>query len=169
MIATAPPPTWHREAPASSRALATMPHPDYTDVFTGTLHAPFDMPPDRWVRGLLRTVPRHGRLFLGAVLAVQRLVLGLRLPRRPTPDGLLGWTVTGRGDDWLRLDAASPMMRGQLVFRADGRQLSVATFVRYERRRARVIWPPVSILHRAVGLALIRYAVRPHGTEGKQQ
>ena len=51
-------------------------------------------------------------------------------------------------------DAAS------LVFKVDEVGLSVATFVRYDRRLAAFIWPPLSTVHRKVGLAMIRHALR---------
>jgi hypothetical protein len=90
----------------------------------------------------------------------QRVVLGLRLEPRSSPDHPLGWKIADRGDGWVRIEAASWFMTAHLVAKIDGRQVSAATFVRYDRRIAALVWPPVSTLHRQVGVFLIRRALR---------
>lgn len=150
---------WQRHVPDALRALDALTRHDYADVFAGTAHRPPGRPLDDWIRGLVMGAPPSGRLLMRATVAVQRGVLGLR-PERPSRDSVFGWKITGRGTDWLRLEAHSWFMTGELVFRVDGLDLAVATFVRYDRRLAAVIWPPVSLLHRLVGLSMLRYAVR---------
>lgn len=39
-------------------------------------------------------------------------------------------------------------------------RLSFTSFVRYDRRLAAFVWPPVSLIHRQVALALVRGAAR---------
>jgi hypothetical protein len=90
---------------------------------------------------------------------VQRVFLGLRLKLRPAPDRLLGWQVVARGENWLRIEAASWFLTGHVVMHADDETLSFASFIRYDRWLARVAWPPVSLVHRQVALALVRGAV----------
>jgi hypothetical protein len=50
-------------------------------------------------------------------------------------------------------------MTAHVIFHFDGPVASLAAFVRYDRPLANIIWPPVSIIHRRVGLALMRHAV----------
>jgi hypothetical protein len=142
-----------RDVPAALRALDTLVDPDYADVFTATATEAPDRPPEPWLRSVLAGVPAAlSRLPFD----VQRHVLRLRLDPRPSPDRLWGWEVAARGDDWFRLEATGPLMTGHLVFHADGRRLAMATFVRYEHLLAALVWPPVSLLHRQVGLVLMR-------------
>jgi len=151
--------TWQREVPATMRRLDTLPDPDYADLFTTVADRAPQGPALRWLRELVGTAPLQVRVVLGVAVLVQRTVLGLR-PARTADSrrGLLGWRVTGHGDDWVRLEASSSLMTGHLVYHLEGRRISFATFVRYDRRVAAYVWPPVSRVHRLVGLYLLRYA-----------
>lgn len=51
-------------------------------------------------------------------------------------------------------------MTAHIVSQVDEGRRSLATFVRYDRRIAALVWPPVSILHCWVGLLILRRAVR---------
>lgn len=146
---------WRRGVPAAIRALDTLVDPDYTDVFTAEAREAPPRPLDRWFRSVMNGVPGGLRRF---TFLAQRGLLGLRLDPRPAPDRLIGWRFAGGGDDWFLLEATSWMLTGHVVFQADGRHLSFATFVRYDHAAARLVWPPVSLIHRQVGLALMRYA-----------
>ena len=142
-----------RDVPAALRALDTLVDPDYADVFTATATEPPGRPLDQWLRSTLDGVPTAlSRL----PFHVQRDVLRLRLEARPSPDRVWGWAVAARGDDWLRLEATGPLMTAHLLFHADGRDLAMGTFVRYEHRLAALVWPAVTLLHRQVGLVLMR-------------
>lgn len=151
--------TWQRDVPAAMRRLDTLPSPDYADVFTTVAERAPDQPALRWLHQLFDTAPLRVRAVLAVAVVVQRSVLGLRPAHNADASpGLLGWRITDHGDDWVRLEAASSFMTGHLVYRLEGRRISFATFVRYDRRVAAYIWPPVSRLHRLVGLYLLRYA-----------
>jgi hypothetical protein len=100
----------------------------------------------------------RGLLFL--IPFVQRVFLGLRLKLRPSPDRLLGWKIADRGENWMRIEAASWFLTGHVVMHVGEGQISVASFIRYDRRPAAYIWPPVSLIHRQVVLALVRSAIR---------
>lgn len=165
MIATHPattPVRWRRQVPQALCALDTMGGEfDYADVFTGTLQDDVDAPMDEWFRDRLRNAPSRVRRTLRLALLVQRTVLGLRIrPGQPSHDTLLGWRIAAREHDWCRLEAASPLMSGHLVLLRQGRSVSCATFVRYNKRIAAWVWPPVSLAHRWVGLTLMRHAVQ---------
>jgi hypothetical protein len=105
----------------------------------------------------LKNVPR-GLLLLTPF--VQRVLLGLRLQLRPSPDHLLGWKIADRGETWVRIEAASWFLTGHVVMQLDRGELSFASFIRYDRRLAAFVWPPVSLIHRQVALALVRAATR---------
>jgi hypothetical protein len=109
------------------------------------------------LRALIEGVPGPVRLFIPLV---QRLLLGLRLEQRPSPDNVLGWKIADRGENWLRIEAASWFMTAQCVLQNAEGQASLAAFVRYDRWIAPLVWLPVSLIHRQVGLALMRQAER---------
>jgi len=113
---------------------------DYTDRFSVRTDAPGT--PEQWARAMFGNVPSPGELF------IWRVVLGLRLSRGRSPDTVAGWRIGGRGDDWIRLEAASPAMTANLVVRAGGGEVSLTTLVRYDRAPARLMWPPPSAVHR---------------------
>ena len=148
---------WHRNIPEAVRALDTMSAPDYTDIVTATVEEMPERTPEQWLQVSLKGVPRG---LLMVVPFIQRAILGLRLQMRPSPDHVLGWKITDRGEDWLRIEAASWFMTGHVVMHVDDAQMYFATFISYDRWPAAFIWPPVSLIHRQVALALVRSAVR---------
>ena len=63
-------------------------------------------------------------------------------------------------DSWIVLEAASWFLTAQIVFQvADGR-VSVATFIRYDRPVAALVWPPLSVGHRQAMPGLLRHAAK---------
>jgi hypothetical protein len=148
---------WQRGVPQALAALDTLVYPDYTDVVTGPVSSTSDMTPEQAARAVLGNLPRSLVLF---VPFAQRAVLGLRLRLRPSPDHLLGWKIAARGEDWIRIEAASWFLTGHVVMQATDGVLSFATFVRYDRWLAALVWPPVSLIHRQVAIALVRSAAR---------
>jgi len=147
---------WRREVPAPIRSLSALANPDYSDIVTATINeTPAE--PEQVIHAALKGVPR-GLLIL--IPFVQRAVLGLRLKLRPSPDHLLGWKIADRGENWIRIEAASWFLTGHVVMHVDHGRMSFASFIRYERRIAALVWPPVSLIHRQVALALVRGAIR---------
>jgi hypothetical protein len=51
-------------------------------------------------------------------------------------------------------------LTGHVVMHVDEGQLSLASFIRYDRWPAACVWPPVSLIHRQVALTLVRSAIR---------
>ncbi|HST54533.1 MAG TPA: hypothetical protein VLJ42_01400 [Solirubrobacteraceae bacterium] len=147
---------WRREVPEAIRSLGALANADYADIVTATIDV---MPaePDEVVHAALNRLPR-GLLLL--IPFVQRVFLGLRLKLRPSPDHLLGWKIVDRGENWIRIYAASWFLTGHVVMHVDNGQISFASFIRYDRRLAAFVWPPVSLIHRRVALALVRSAIR---------
>jgi hypothetical protein len=123
---------------------------DYTDRFSIRTDAPGTA--EQWARAMFGNVPGPGELFLWGV------VLGLRLTRGRSPDTVAGWRIGGRGDDWIRLETASPAMTANLVVRASDGEVSLTTRLRYDRAPARLIWPPLSAVHRLLVPRVLRDA-----------
>jgi hypothetical protein len=148
---------WHRNLPEAIRSLDTLAGPDYADIVTATVSKTPSRTPEQWLDATLKGVPRG---LLSFVPLVQRAALGLRLEMRPSADHVIGWKIADRGDNWLRLEASSWFLTGHVVLHVDDGQLSFATFIRYDRPLAALVWPPVSLIHRQVALALMRSASR---------
>jgi hypothetical protein len=126
-------------------------------MFTVKLSRPADLPLEKWLRDVFEAAPVLVRL---GVPVIQRRVLGLRLSQRPfAPGYLIGWKIADGGDDWMRLEADSSLITANIVGSVRDGQVSVATFVRYERPLAALVWPPVAVLHRQVALTLMLRAV----------
>ncbi|MFD8821413.1 hypothetical protein ACFV1C_03460 [Streptomyces sp. NPDC059605] len=137
--------------PESFRALGSLPAIDYADRFTLATDA--SATPEQWARAMFGDVPGF------AQQVIWRGLLGLRLSRGRSPDTVAGWRVTGRGEDWIRLEAASWFLSGNLVVRTDGGKVSLGTFLHYDRRLGRRVWPPLSAIHRRLVPGVIRDAV----------
>jgi hypothetical protein len=81
------------------------------------------------------------------VVAGWRYVLGLRLAHGPSPDHVLGWTISRRSEDSILLEARSRILTARKLVRVHSSLVAVTTFVRYERSIARPIWALVALVH----------------------
>jgi len=146
---------WQRPAPAAMHRLDRLIEADYTDLF---MIAPVDghmKSPEQWARAILEGAPWSLLVIVGLAWRV----LGLRLGPRASPDYILGFKIADRGKDHIIFGTTSWMMTPHLVLKVEGDRVLVATLIRYERRSARCIWPPLSMIHRRVGIALTRHAL----------
>jgi hypothetical protein len=148
---------WGRQVPEAIRSLGALADADYADIVTATVEQASSRTPEQLIQAGLDGVPR-GLLVL--VPLVQRAFLGLRLKLRPAPDRLLGWQIADRGENWVRIEAASWFLTAHVLMHVDREHTSFASFVRYDRWPAALVWPPVSLIHRQVALALVRGAIR---------
>jgi len=135
----------------SELALSSLSSIDYADHFTRATAA--DATPERWARAMFGDTPNATELL------IWRVLLGLRLSRGPSPDTVAGWRIGGRGQDWIRLEAASWLLEANLVVQATSDRVALGTFIRYGRWPAHLIWPPLSAIHRYVVPGLLRKAV----------
>ena len=136
--------------PESVRALSSLPDIDYADQFTLSTDA--QATPEQWARAMFGNVPNVVELL------IWRGFLGLRLSPGRSPGTVAGWQIGDRGEDWIRLEAASWFLTGNLLVQtADGR-VSLGTFLRYERPLGRAVWPPLSAVHRRLVPGLPRAA-----------
>jgi hypothetical protein len=155
--AAASPVRWQRKVPETICSLGSLANADYADIVTATIDETSSRTPDQLIQAGLDGVPRALLFFIPFV---QRAFLGLRLQLRPSPDHLLGWKIVDRGENWVRIEASSWFLTGHVVMHVDDGQGSLASFIRYDRWPARFVWPPVSLVHRQVALALMRSATR---------
>ncbi len=142
-----------RTIPESIRSLDTLPS-DYADVFTAPASDAAGTSPEGWARAALEGASRVGRFI------AWRMLLGLRLERRPAPGYIAGWRIVDRGETWIRIEARSWFMTANIVFQVDEGHVSFATLIRYDRRIAALVWTPVSAVHRRIAPDVLRGAVR---------
>lgn len=111
---------------------------------------------EEWARAAWEDAPAPLRWFM---VAGWRFVLGLHLGPRSSPDHILGWQIFERDPNTTACQLHSGFLAAVNIFhRAEGRFIW-STFVTYDRPIARVIWLPVSVIHRLLArLALRRVA-----------
>jgi len=139
--------------PDAIRSLSGLARPDYVDLFTVGTSETAGASPEEWARAAVEAAGLGGQV-------VWRVLCGLRLAWRPSPDVVGGWKIADRGDSWIRLEAASWFMTAHLVLEVDDGSLSVATFIRYDRPMAALVWPLLSAGHRMLMPGLLRSTVR---------
>ncbi|HVE74626.1 MAG TPA: hypothetical protein VNA30_05995 [Mycobacteriales bacterium] len=142
------------DIPAEVLAMGEMAAPDYVDLFVATTPAALQASPEQWARATM-----EGASELGRFLAWQT-VLALQLERGFSPERIAGWRIAHRGDTWIRVEASSWCMTANIVFALEASQVSFATFIGYDRPVARLLWRPVSAVHRAVAPDFLRDGVR---------
>jgi hypothetical protein len=142
--------------PEAIRCLDTLASPDYVDLFTAATSGATDKSAEAWARAALEDTPT------GRSAPVLWRRLGLRLGPTPSPDYVQGWKIADRGDDWIRIEAASWFMTAHAVIQVDDGRVSIALFLRYDRPIAALIWPPVSVMHRRAVPIMLRQALKPH-------
>jgi hypothetical protein len=144
------------DIPATIRSRDTLASPDYVDVFTAPASGARDRSPEEWARVLLEETPT-GR----SAPALWRS-LGLRLGPKPSAEHVQGWKIAARGEDWIRLETASWFMTAHGIVHLEDRRVSLALFIRYDHPIARLVWMPVSALHRRAVPVMLRQALASH-------
>jgi hypothetical protein len=140
----------HERLPESTCARAGFRF-DYVDFFSVRTPNASKRSIDQWLDAIARAAGHAGQF-------VWRVICGLRLSDTAGHPG--GWSIGERGENWVRLEAASWFMTARLVIETNEDELCVATFVRYDRPWAAVYWPLVAIGHRAAMPGLLRAAAR---------
>jgi hypothetical protein len=130
--------------------LSSLPRIDYADQFT--LSTDLDATPESWARAMFGDVPSLAELL------IWRGLLGFRLSRGRSPVTVAGWQIGNRGEDWIRLEAASWFLTGNLLVQRAGRQVSLVTFLHYRHWLGRVVWAPLSAVHRRLVPRVLRKA-----------
>ncbi|WP_100499961.1 DUF2867 domain-containing protein [Geodermatophilus chilensis] len=140
------------EVPASVRALSSLPDIDYADRFVLATDA--EATPEQWARAMFGDVPSS------AEWVIWRGLLGLRLSRGRSPATVGGWRVGGRGEDWIRLEAASWFLSADMLVQTAEGRVSWTTCLHHDRRVGQVVWPPLSAVHRRLVPRVLRDAER---------
>jgi len=143
---------WEREVPEDILALG-LAQADYADLVSAPLPPGPARTPEQWMIDGLRVLPDA---LTRVIPWIHRGLLGLRVELAPSADRPLGWTVADRTADHIAIEASGPLMAARVVVHIGRTHGSLASFVRYERRAAAVIWPPVSLIHRRVAITLVR-------------
>jgi hypothetical protein len=142
------------EQRSDPEAISTLPRHDYVDLFTVKTGAAEDWSPEQWARAGVDYAAGLAGQF------VWRVLLGLRLQRRRPPDHIAGWKVVSRDARRVVLEAASWLLTAQIVVQVGDGQVSVATFIRYDRPVAALVWLPLSVGHHRAMPGLLNQAVR---------
>ena len=114
---------------------------------------------EQWARSAWEGAPFGVRWLL---VAGWRWVLGLRLVRGRGADSVLGWSIVERLPNETVVEARSRLLTAHNTFRREDGRLIWSTFVRYDRPFGRIVWLPVSLLHRP----MVRYALRRAARNG---
>jgi hypothetical protein len=130
-------------------------HHNYSDSFEAPIAAHDERSPEGWARAEFEQAPAPVRWLL--VIGF-RYGLGLRLGSRASPERVLGWKIVDRQADSITIESRSWFLTSRLVFRTERSRVTQSTLVRYDRRIAAIIWPPVSILHRQIVPRLLHRA-----------
>ena len=141
------------EVPAAIRSLDAIRRADYVDVFAVPAAAA-EGSPQEWARTLVeRGAGARGQF-------VWRVLMGLRLDPRPSPDRIGGWRIAERRDSWIRLEASSWCATAHIVVHVDDGQVVAATVLHYDRAIAKPLWLPIAAAHRRAMPRLLGYAAR---------
>jgi hypothetical protein len=134
--------------------------PDYADQFA--LATDVEATPEQWARAMFGDVPS------AAELLIWRVLLGLRLTRGRSPSTVAGWRIADRGEDWIRLEAASWFLTANLLVQTADNRVSLTTSLHYDRRLGKVVWPPLSAVHRRLVPGVLRDAAARIGSAVKR-
>jgi hypothetical protein len=131
---------WRLGVPVELGELSTLVGPDYVDSVSAVTSRASSRTPEEWAAVFNASAPRWARRLTGA------------------PDGVAE-LVVGCGEGWVRLEEADSLITTQYVCQVGDGRVSFGFFVRYERRAAAWVWPPMSQLHRRVAVSTLRRAV----------
>ena len=141
-----------KDIPIRIRALDTLPS-DYVDLFTAVTDSAATSSAERWARAALEEASALGRFV------AWRVLLGLRLETQRSPKHVAGWEIVGAADDRIRIEARSWFMTANIVFQVEPGEVSFATLIRYDNPVAKLVWTPVSAIHRQLAPEVLRAAV----------
>jgi len=130
-------------------------HYDYSDSFAAETATGENLSPEQLARSVFEGAPRPVHWFL---LVGFRYGLNLRLASQTSPEHVLGWAIIDREANSITIESRSWYLTSRLLFQTEPRRATLSTYVRYDRPIAKVLWPPVSILHRQILPRLLRHA-----------
>lgn len=142
------------------RALDTLGEPHYAAAWEVAIADGDTRSAEQWARATFEDAPRALRTF---IVTGWTIGLGLRLGPRPSPNHVLGWKIATAATDLIVLSVQAALLgTAHLVFQVEGSRVVVGSFVRYEKRGARLIWAATQPLHHQIVPYLLgRAASRP--------
>jgi hypothetical protein len=143
--------------PEGILTLGTLGDPSYTYACEITASATDSRSAEQWARAVFEGAPRLLRWF---IVAGWIGGLGLRLGPRRSPAHVLGWKIVSRTPTTIVLGVESFVLSARLVVQVGDSQIVHATFVRYRRRPARILWAAAAPIHRRVVPYLLGRAAR---------
>lgn len=148
----------HRvELPEHIRVLDTLADPDYTWACAVTAQSQDERTAQEWARAVFEGAPRPVQWFL-----VTGWVGFLRLrpgPRR-SPSLIFGWKILSATPTTATLTINAAAFSTHLVVDVQQSRVVHATFLRYERRRARFLWAMTEPIHRLTIRYLLGHAAQ---------
>jgi hypothetical protein len=123
-----------------------------------------ERPAEQWARDIWEGAPTPLRWFM---IVGWRYVLRLRVGPLTSPDHILGWRIAERGADEIVCRLESGFLSADNVFQRGDDTFVWSTFVGYERRGARIIWLPVSLIHRLLVRISLRRAAGVGASPGR--
>lgn len=147
-----------RQAPEPIRSSSAVEGAGYLDVFAVTTAGAPRRSPEQWTRTLVeRGAGARGQF-------VWRVLMGLRLDPRPSPDRIGGWRIAERDDSWIRIEASSWCATAHIVVHTGDSEVVAATVLHYDRAIAKPLWLPLAAGHRRAMPRLLRYAAKLRST-----
>ena len=146
--------------PAEVARLGVLDAIDYADAFAVQTPGGHPVSARRWVDVITGEAPRWLRTL---VRTLQEHVLGLRLAPVTSGAHPLGWAVLAHDAETVVLGVEGGLLTPRLVLTSHGRQLVIATLVRYDHPAARPLWAVLAPIHRAVARRLLDGGVRAAG------
>ena len=142
-----------KNMPTTMLGLSSLHGVDYADQFSITTG--IDATPEQWARAIFGNVPSTSQVF------IWRYLLGLRISRdrEASSTTVAGWKIGGEGQDFLRLEANSWLLSGNLVVHRTDSQVSLVTLVQYETWIAWPWWCLLGLVHRKIVPVILRRAV----------
>jgi hypothetical protein len=128
---------------------------NYSDSFTAETATRDDLSAEQLARAVFEDAPRPVRWFL---LIGFRYGLGLKFGPRSSPEHVFGWAIVDREANWITIESRSWYLTSRLLFQTEPALVKLSSYVRYDRPIAKVLWPPVSVLHRQILPRLLRHA-----------
>ena len=132
--------------------------PDYADAFEIAVDPDDPRSAEDFARDALTGAPP---LVYWTIYLAHRFVVRFDLGPRRSPAHIIGWTVTHRDPDAVRLETDGPIARGVIVGRRpEPTRTMVTTSVFFKiRPLARTLMPLVGPVHRVIAKQLLQRAV----------
>jgi hypothetical protein len=85
-------------------------------------------------------------------------LLRLRLAPSSSRDTVAGWRIAASERDWIRLEAESRLLSGNLIVSTGDGRVALTTCIGYRHRVGKVVWATLAPIHRRLAPSLMRTA-----------